>query len=104
MGIDNLNTYYDPKIKEWRLNELKKHPDFSFNRIDISQMKPLRQLFKNHNFEAVINLAARAGVRASIENPWDYVDTNITGTLTHLSKMFENPLSSDYVRDGLTNN
>lgn len=84
IGIDNLNTYYDPKIKEWRLNELKKYPDFTFNRIDISQIEPLRSLFKSHSFEAVINLAARAGVRASVENPWSYVDTNITGTLNLL--------------------
>lgn len=83
-GIDNLNTYYDPKIKDWRLGELKKFPNFSFNKMDITEIEPLRMLFKDNNFEAVINLAARAGVRASVENPWDYVDTNITGTLNLL--------------------
>lgn len=84
IGVDNLNTYYDPKIKDWRLNELKRYPNFSFNRLDISQIEPLHQLFKSYDFEAVINLAARAGVRASVENPWDYVNTNITGTLNLL--------------------
>ncbi len=83
-GIDNLNTYYDPKIKEWRLSVLKTFPNFSFNRMDITEIEPLRQIFKDHNPESVINLAARAGVRASVENPWSYVDTNITGTLNLL--------------------
>ncbi|MFZ3059385.1 MAG: NAD-dependent epimerase/dehydratase family protein [Candidatus Methanoperedens sp.] len=83
-GIDNLNTYYDPKIKDWRLSELKKFPNFPFNKMDITEIEPLRQIFKDRNPEAVINLAARAGVRASVENPWDYVDTNITGTLNLL--------------------
>jgi len=52
--------------------------------MDITEIEPLHQIFKDHNPEAVINLAARAGVRASVENPWDYVDTNITGTLNLL--------------------
>ncbi|MFZ2410543.1 MAG: GDP-mannose 4,6-dehydratase, partial [Candidatus Methanoperedens sp.] len=72
-GIDNLNTYYDPKIKDWRLSELNKFQNFSFNRMDITEIEPIRQIFKDHNPEAVINLAARAGVRASVENPWSYV-------------------------------
>lgn len=83
-GIDNLNTYYDLKIKEWRLNDLKKDPNFSFSKIDITRKETLQRFFKKNNFEAVINLAARAGVRASVENPWSYVETNVTGTLNLL--------------------
>ena len=84
IGIDNLNNFYDPIIKDWRLNELQKNDSFSFTKLDISQIEPVRSFFHKHNPEAVINLAARAGVRASVENPWSYVDTNVTGTLNLL--------------------
>jgi len=84
IGIDNLNDYYDVKLKEWRLNQLKKYKNFDFCKIDISNFQKIKKVFEKNKFEAVINLAARAGVRASLENPWDYVNTNITGTLNLL--------------------
>ncbi|MEW6171991.1 MAG: GDP-mannose 4,6-dehydratase [Bacillota bacterium] len=89
-GIDNLNDAYDVKMKEWRLNRLKQLEGFRFNQTDISDLEGMRQLFKDlanpagAPFSAVINLAARAGVRQSVANPWVYVDTNVTGTLNLL--------------------
>lgn len=83
-GVDNLNKYYDPRLKEWRLNSLNKHKNFSLKILDISEYEPLKKLFSENKFDAVINLAARAGVRASVENPWVYLDTNVKGTLNIL--------------------
>lgn len=90
IGIDNMNDYYDPHLKEWRLAQLKRQPSFEFYQIDICNREDLDGLFnskskiRNSKFDAVINLAARAGVRASLENPWIYYDTNLTGTLNLL--------------------
>jgi UDP-glucuronate 4-epimerase len=85
-GVDNLNDAYDVRIKHWRLKRLADRPGFSFHQIDISDRYALSNAFdaQHHNFDAVINLAARAGVRQSVENPWVYVDTNVTGTLNLL--------------------
>src|SRR3970040_866310 len=83
VGIDNMNNAYDVRMKEWRLSKIKDHPDFTFHRVDISDREAVEGL-SNQKFDAVINLAARAGVRQSVENPWVYVDTNITGTLNLL--------------------
>jgi len=85
-GIDNLNDAYDVRMKEYRLRKLQALPGFEFARGDISDrriLNPQSKIF-NQKFDAVINLAARAGVRASVENPWVFVDTNITGTLNML--------------------
>jgi len=90
IGIDNLNDAYDPRLKRWRLDQIKDHPNFQFHQLDITLRAPLRALvesgLKTHDFElaAVINLAARAGVRQSVENPWIYFETNVTGTLNLL--------------------
>lgn len=84
LGIDDLNDYYDPKMKEWRLSILLNKPNFDFHKLDISDYEPLKGLLKGKKIEAIINLAARAGVRASVENPWVYLDTNIKGTLNLL--------------------
>jgi len=84
IGIDNLNDYYDPLLKEWRLNTLKGNPLFSFYKLDITDYKGLREIFANNPTEVILNLAARAGVRASVEDPWVYLDTNIKGTLNLL--------------------
>jgi len=84
IGVDNLNDYYDPRLKEWRLNSLKEDKNFSLRVIDISEYKHVRKLFSEHPVDAVINLAARAGVRSSVENPWVYLDTNVQGTLNLL--------------------
>jgi nucleoside-diphosphate-sugar epimerase len=84
IGIDNINNYYDPALKRWRLNSLKKYPDFNFYKVDIGNYKKLKRVFEENKIDAVINLAARAGVRASVENPWVYLDTNTKGTLNLL--------------------
>ena len=84
IGIDNINTYYDVKIKHYRLNKLKTYQNFKFYKIDIENKKSLDKIFKNNKISAVINLAARAGVRYSMENPFVYVSTNTIGTLNLL--------------------
>nr|TDI14995.1 MAG: NAD-dependent epimerase/dehydratase family protein [Acidobacteriota bacterium] len=90
VGVDNLNDAYDVRLKEWRLERLQGRPDFQFHAVDIREQDQLRDLFSS-GFQAVINLAARAGVRQSVENPWVYIETNITGTLNllELCKEFE---------------
>ena len=85
VGIDNLNNAYDVRMKEYRLSKLVKRSGFTFHKLDISDRASLSgSTFTAPLFEAVINLAARAGVRQSLENPWVYVDTNLTGTLNLL--------------------
>jgi UDP-glucuronate 4-epimerase len=79
IGIDNLNDYYDPKLKAARLDILKNYPAFEFTRKDIKDQVVIDQLFKTHDFDRVIHLAAQAGVRYSIENPMAYVETNLVG-------------------------
>lgn len=90
-GVDNLNDAYDVRMKEFRLARLLERQGFSFSKLDISSRDDLEGLFESEisvsggvPFDAVINLAARAGVRQSVENPWVYMDTNITGTLNLL--------------------
>jgi nucleoside-diphosphate-sugar epimerase len=83
-GVDNLNDAYDVRIKEYRLKRLLNQAGFTFQQLDISQREALDRLSGCGRFDAVINLAARAGVRQSVENPWVYVDTNVTGTLNLL--------------------
>ena len=86
VGVDNMNDAYDIRMKEYRLKKLIGHPNFTFYLSDISDPKTFEteSTLRLHSFSAVINLAARAGVRQSVENPWVYVDTNITGTLNLL--------------------
>lgn len=83
VGIDNLNDAYDVRLKHWRLERLVKNPNFKFLQFDICNRDELEKLFSSR-FDAVINLAARAGVRQSVENPWIYFETNVTGTLNLL--------------------
>ncbi len=83
-GIDNMNDYYDPRLKEWRLGTLSQYKNFSVFNADITDLVFLKDLFAKHSFDAVINMAARAGVRASVEDPWVYLDTNMKGTLNLL--------------------
>ena len=82
-GIDNLNDAYDPRMKEYRLRRLQSMPGFMFHKLDISN-KSVIDPFKEERFDGVINLAARAGVRYSVEDPWIYVETNTIGTLNML--------------------
>jgi len=84
IGIDNLNDYYDPILKQDRLNNLKKFSNFEFHKIDFIQNNELTSVFNNNQFNQVIHLGAQAGVRYSITNPQFYIDTNITGFLNIL--------------------
>ena len=87
IGLDNLNDAYDVRLKLWRLAALKDQPNFTFHQRDLGDRPALQALFSAPGAEpiaAVINLAARAGVRQSVENPWVYLETNITGTLNLL--------------------
>ena len=83
VGLDNMNNAYDVRMKEYRLRKLQTMPGFIFHKLDISE-KSVINAFKDDRFDAVINLAARAGVRSSVENPWVYLESNITGTLNML--------------------
>lgn len=85
IGVDNLNDAYDPRMKEYRLKQIQGRDGFSFHRLDVADRAALEQAFDSSDgISAVINLAARAGVRSSVENPWVYYDTNLTGTLNLL--------------------
>jgi len=84
IGVDNLNSYYPVKLKEYRLAKLQRFSDFSFHLLDVTKFNSLDELFQRSKIDAVMNLAARAGVRASVEDPWSYVETNVTGTLNLL--------------------
>ena len=78
-GIDNHNDYYDPKLKEARLDRHKNHLNYTHIRMDIEDSRAVEALFKKHQFDGVVNLAAQVGVRYSIENPLAYINTNIVG-------------------------
>jgi nucleoside-diphosphate-sugar epimerase len=84
VGVDNMNDAYDVRLKEWRLRQIEDKPGFTLYRQDIVDRAALASIFQAQRFDAVINLAARAGVRQSVENPWVYIDTNVTGTLNLL--------------------
>jgi UDP-glucuronate 4-epimerase len=90
VGLDNLNDAYDIRLKNWRLEQTARHARFQFHKLDISDRAALRALFltglgpKDCAPAAIINLAARAGVRQSVENPSAYLETNVTGTLNLL--------------------
>lgn len=79
VGIDNLNDYYDPRLKQARLSELKPFPNFRFFQVDIADNVAVEQLFSDQNFDRVVNLAAQAGVRYSLKNPQAYIQTNLVG-------------------------
>lgn len=79
VGVDNLNNYYDVHLKQWRLGNLQEKRGFFFYPLDIEDARSLDKLFAAHRFDAVFNLAARAGVRASVEQPKLYWSTNVDG-------------------------
>jgi UDP-glucuronate 4-epimerase len=81
VGLDNLNAYYDPALKQARLEILKDYPQFRFVKADIADRASMETLFRAEKFQRVVHLAAQAGVRYSIENPHAYVHSNITGFL-----------------------
>lgn len=84
VGLDNLNDYYDPQLKEDRLSILNDYEGFNFYKIDLKDKKPVDELFEFERPTHVIHLAAQAGVRYSIENPYAYVDSNLTGFMNIL--------------------
>ena len=81
IGLDNLNTYYDVRLKEARLGQLQSTPGFSFHKLDLADRAGVERLFGEARPQRVIHLAAQAGVRYGMENPHAYVDANIVGTL-----------------------
>lgn len=87
IGVDNLNDYYDVRLKEYRLEDLKKRENFTFHHIDIEDIASLDGIFATARIDAVVNLAARAGVRYSMVNPFVYMTTNANGTLNLLELM-----------------
>ena len=96
VGVDNLNDAYDPRLKHWRLQRLQPHKGFRFHHADVAELAAMESLFRQDAdsdaempieqkpYSAVVNLAARAGVRASVENPWVYYQANCDGTLNLL--------------------
>lgn len=93
IGVDEINSAYDIQLKEWRLNTLMGYSDFIFQRLNLADYVRLSQLFEDYPISAVIHLAARAGVRQSLENPWIYVESNITATLNLLELMRKKGIS-----------
>ncbi|MEN8240583.1 MAG: NAD-dependent epimerase/dehydratase family protein [Chloroflexota bacterium] len=93
LGVDNLDDAYDVRMKEQRLAQLQQHPKFDFQKLDISQRSIIDTLADSGPYAAVYNLAARAGVRASVVDPWVYIGTNLTGTvnLLELCKITQTP-------------
>jgi UDP-glucuronate 4-epimerase len=79
IGIDNHNNYYDPKLKDARLARHIDHKNYTHFRMNLEDRESITKLFKDHQFEGVVNLAAQAGVRYSIENPSAYIDSNLVG-------------------------
>ncbi len=84
IGYDNLNPYYDPSLKRARLKILKRYPTYSFHKADLRNRKRLFSVFEENHLDKVCHLAAQAGVRYSIENPYTYIDSNIVGTMNVL--------------------
>ncbi|MCC5912466.1 MAG: NAD-dependent epimerase [Clostridiaceae bacterium] len=84
IGIDNLNDYYDPSLKQSRLEILDKYNNFKFHKLDLKDKAEVDNIFETYQPTHVINLAAQAGVRYSIDNPYAYVDSNLTGFMNIL--------------------
>ncbi|MDD3883615.1 MAG: NAD-dependent epimerase [Gallionella sp.] len=84
VGVDNLNDYYDVQLKKDRLDQLSSHSNFTFARLDITDQAKLEKLFREHEFQRVIHLAAQPGVRHSLKNPHIYVQSNVVGFLNVL--------------------
>jgi UDP-glucuronate 4-epimerase len=84
VGLDNLNDYYDVSLKNDRLAHLELLPGFTFVKMGLEEREPLLQLFKTVKFDTVVNLAAQAGVRYSLSNPYAYIDSNISGFINIL--------------------
>ncbi len=83
-GLDNINDYYDISLKKARLEQIKEEQNFTFYKLDLTDRVGIEELFRNHRFDVVVNLAAQAGVRYSLENPHAYVDSNLVGFINIL--------------------
>jgi len=81
LGVDNLNDYYDPKLKHARLDIINKYPNFKFEKVDIAHREELTKVFQQFAPNKVVNLAAQAGVRYSLTNPYAYMESNLVGFL-----------------------
>ena len=92
IGIDNLNDYYDPSLKYSRLEILSKYNNFNFHKVDLKAKAAVDNIFENYQLTHVINLAAQAGVRYSIENPYAYVDSNLIGFMNILEACRNYPI------------
>lgn len=84
VGLDNLNNYYDVSLKQARLAQLETQVNFNFYQLDLADTQGIKQLFAEHQFDTVVNLAAQAGVRYSLENPHAYVNSNLVGFINIL--------------------
>jgi UDP-glucuronate 4-epimerase len=91
-GIDNLNEYYDVALKKARLDRLTAQPRFTFEFLELSDRQAVAELFQTQSFDAVVHLAAQAGVRYSLQNPWTYVDSNLTGFVNILEGCRQHPV------------
>jgi nucleoside-diphosphate-sugar epimerase len=89
VGVDNMNEYYDIRLKEHRLNNLRTRQNFKFRRLDIESREEVEEQFKHHSFDGVINLAAYSGYPYSLVNPGIYFSTNVNGTINILESMRE---------------
>jgi UDP-glucuronate 4-epimerase len=84
VGIDSVNSYYDPRLKEARLQILNRHSNFAFEKLDLTDRAAIKSLFEQHQFPVVVHLAAQAGVRYSLDHPHAYVDANLEGFINVL--------------------
>lgn len=84
VGIDNVNAAYDPRLKQWRLAQLTSSAKFDFHQMELTDFEALKRLFGTAKYDAIVNLGARAGVQASVLDPWVYLRTNAEGTLNLL--------------------
>ena len=94
LGIDNLNDYYDTNLKQARLEQLKQFKSFIFNKVDIADRKSLTKSFQSFDPQKIVNLAAQPGVRYSIENPYQYMDSNLVGFLNIIELCRNNKVKS----------
>jgi len=94
LGIDNINNYYDVNLKNSRLNDLSNNDKFLFEKTDIADKESLTKVFNNFNPDIVVNLAAQAGVRYSIENPYAYVESNLVGFINIIELCRHNDINS----------
>ena len=101
-GVDNINNYYSISLKNDRLSLLEKYPNFTFNKVDISNYNQVSKIFKKFQPDIVINLAAQAGVRYSIENPFAYVESNLIGfvNIIELCRKNDSGLSGHFTVGG----